>query len=55
MMTDDIRDKLEQTLAICDLHYERMMFAFTSVESHFPLTEISFGEISPIELACSTS
>lgn len=51
MLTEDIHDKLEQTLAICDLHHERMMFAFTNVEKYFPLTEISFGQISPIELA----
>lgn len=51
MLTEDINDKLKQTLTICDLHYERMMFAFTSIDKYFPLTEFSFGRISPIELA----
>jgi hypothetical protein len=51
MLTEDIHDELEQTLAICDLHHERMIFAFTSVKKYFPLTEFSFGQISPIELA----
>ena len=26
MLTEDLRDKLTETLAICDLHHERMMF-----------------------------
>ncbi len=51
MLTEDINDKLKETLTICDLHYERMMFAFTSVEKYFPLTEFNYGQISPIELA----
>ena len=51
MLTEELRDKLTETLAICDLHFQRMMFAFNSIEKYFPLTEFNFGQISEIELA----
>lgn len=51
MLTEDLNDKLKETLAMCDLHHRRMMFAFESIEYYFPLTEFNFGQISPIELA----
>ncbi len=51
MLTEELTDKLTETLAICDLHHQRMMFAWTSIEKYFPLTELSFSRISPIELA----
>jgi hypothetical protein len=51
MLTEELGDKLSETLAICDLHHERMMFAYKSLEKYFPLTEISLARISPIELA----
>ena len=51
MLTDELNDKLTETLAICDLHYERMTFAYESIVNYFPLTEFNFSQISPIELA----
>jgi hypothetical protein len=51
MLTEETADKLKETLTICDLHYQRMMFAFNSIEKHFPLTEFNFSQVSPIELA----
>lgn len=51
MLTNELRDKLSETLAICDSHYQRMIFAFESIEKYFPLTEINFSHISPIEMA----
>ncbi len=51
MLTEELTDKLNETLAICDLHHKRMMFAWENIEKHFPLTEISLNKISPIELA----
>jgi hypothetical protein len=51
MLTDELRDKLTETLAICDTHYKRMIFAFESIEKYFPLTGIRFSQISPIEMA----
>ena len=51
MLTEEQRDKLTQTLAICDLHYQRMMFAWESINKYFPLTELTLGRLSPIELA----
>jgi NTP pyrophosphatase (non-canonical NTP hydrolase) len=32
MLTDELKDKLTETLAICDIHHQRMMFAFESVK-----------------------
>jgi hypothetical protein len=51
MLTENLRDRLTETLAICDLHHQRMMFAWESIEKYFPLTDIDFSQIPPIELA----
>jgi hypothetical protein len=51
MLTEELKDKLAQTLAICELHHQRMMFAYESLEKYWPLSEFSFSQISPIELA----
>ena len=51
MLTEETNNKLIETLAICDLHHQRMMFAYRSIETYFPLTENIFSQISPIELA----
>ena len=51
MLTEETNNKLIETLAICDLHHQRMMFAYRSIEKYFPLTENIFSQISPIELA----
>ena len=51
MLNDELTDKLKETLAICDLHHQRMMFAFESIEKFFPLTEIKLSQIVDIELA----
>ena len=51
MLTEELKDKLTETLAICDLHHQLMMFAFHSIEAYFPLTEKVLSLIPPIELA----
>ena len=51
MLTEELKDKLTETLAICDLHHQRMIFAYQSIEKYFPLTEINLSQLSPIELA----
>jgi hypothetical protein len=51
MLKEELSDKLTETLAICDLHHQRMMFAWGSIKKYFPLTEINLSRISPIELA----
>ena len=51
MLTEELRNKLAETLAICDLHYQRMMFAWENVNKHFPLTVIRLTKLTPIELA----
>lgn len=51
MLTEETNNKLTETLAICDLHHQRMMFAYLNIAKYFPLTEFNFSQISPIELA----
>jgi hypothetical protein len=51
MLTQELKDKLTETLAICDIHHQRMMFAFESVKKYFPLSESNFGQISQLEMA----
>lgn len=35
MLTNELKDKLTETLAICEIHHQRMMFAFESVNNIF--------------------
>lgn len=49
--TNELNDKLKETLAICDLHHQRMMFAFSNIKKYFPLTEQILSQITDIELA----
>lgn len=51
MLTDELSDKLKETLAICDLHNQRMMFAWENIGKYFPLTETVLGNLTPVELA----
>ncbi len=51
MITEETKNKLSETLAICDLHHQRMMFAYSGIEKYFPLTEFNYSQISPMELA----
>lgn len=51
MLSDELRDKLKETLTICSLHHQRMMFAWENIAKYFPLTEARFSQISPIEMA----
>lgn len=51
MLTEELRDKLKETLTICDLHHERMMFAWENIKQYFPITEISLSRVSQMELA----
>jgi hypothetical protein len=51
MLIEDQRDKLTETIKICDLHYQRMIFAYENIEKYFPLTETSFSQISSLEMA----
>lgn len=51
MLTNELKDKLTETIAICNVHHQRMKFALDSVKKHFPLTESNFGHISQLEMA----
>jgi hypothetical protein len=51
MLNGELQDKLKETLVICELHHERMMFAFENIKKYFPLTETSFSQISPFDTA----
>lgn len=51
MLTEELNDKLTETIAICEIHHQRMMFAWESVRNNFPLTEFSIGKLTSIELA----
>ena len=45
------RDKLNETISICELHYKRMTFAWENIKKYFPLTEKKFGTIDPFQMA----
>ncbi len=51
MLREELTDQLKETLAICDLHHQRMQFAWQNVSHHFPLTATKFSTVTPIEMA----
>jgi hypothetical protein len=51
MIHKDLKDKLTETIKICDIHFQRLLFAFQSVEKYFPLDETTLNGLSPIDLA----
>ncbi len=50
-MTGELKNKLEETLTICDLHHQRMMFAMESLEKYFPIKNHSLSRLNQIDLA----
>ena len=51
MLKEELRDKLNNTLIICDMHYQRMIFAWGQVKKHFPVSGKILKSLSPLELA----
>lgn len=51
MLTGELKDKLSETLAICELHNQRMMFALENIKKYFPLTEENFSQIPQLGMA----
>src|SRR5690554_5878109 len=51
MLTNELADKLGETLVVCSLHHKRMMFSFNSIRHYFPLTQEAFGSISQLDMA----
>ncbi len=51
MLNIGLRDKLSETLAICELHNQRMMFALENIKKYFPLTEYNFSQIPQLDMA----
>lgn len=50
-MKEGVENKLSETLIICDLHHQRMMFALNSIEKYFPLTNHILSHLNPIDYA----
>ena len=51
MLTEEHNEKLTESLTICNLHHQRMMFAWESINKYFPLTELTFSRLAPIDMA----
>jgi len=50
-LPSEIKEKLVETLAICEIHDHRMHFAWESVRSRFPLTIDTISRVSDMDLA----
>ena len=50
-MTDEQRDQLNQSLQLCNIHNQRMSFAWEKVEKHFPLNTNKYVNLQPEELS----
>ncbi len=53
MLSGETGNKLNNTLIICEVHYQRMMFAWDRLKQHFPLTEEKLKSLTPVDLALS--
>lgn len=51
MLTEELKNKLKESIAIGDLHHQRMMFAYNELSKYFPLTKMNFSQISQMEIA----
>jgi hypothetical protein len=51
MLKEELSDKMNNTLIICDMHYQRMIFAWEQVKKHFPVSGNILKSLSPVELA----
>lgn len=48
---EDFLDKLIQVITICQLHYQRMMFAKNRSSKIFPLNTVSYQELSDEQIS----
>ena len=53
MLSGETGNKLNNTLIICEVHYQRMTFAWDRLKQHFPLTEEKLKSLTPVDLALS--
>ncbi len=51
MTENEIIHSLNDTFILCDIHMERMMYAFEKIKHHFPLTRDNYLHISPDDLS----
>jgi hypothetical protein len=47
----EIQDKLIEAVQLCNIHIERMRFAWSKVEKHFPLESEKYMNLQPEELS----
>ncbi len=50
-MTNDKRDKLNESVQLCLIHIGRMSFAWEKVKMHFPLDKEKYLHLQPEELS----
>ena len=53
MLSGETGNKLNNTLIICEVHYQRMTFAWDRLKQHFPLSEEKLKSLTPVDLALS--
>ena len=46
-------DKMQETIQICDLHHERMFFAYDKISSWFPLTIDVYDQLTEEQVSFS--
>ncbi len=51
MLSSEITDKLKETLAASGLHHQRMMFAFNSLNSLFPLNQNRYEKLTQEQIS----
>lgn len=51
MLKNDYRDRLSTRMAICELHFHRMMFAKNSLSSLFPLSVETYRELTDEQIS----
>ena len=51
MLKNEFLNKLSEIKMTCELHHERMMFAYSKLESLFPLNKKTYNKLSPEKIS----
>lgn len=51
MLDAEFKDKLTETLTVCDLHHQRLQYAMTKLESFFPIEKSVYNTLSPEQVS----
>ncbi len=55
MSQQEFIEKMQETIQICDLHHERMLFAYNKISSWFPIDMDVYDQLTEEQIAFLTN